>query len=455
MDSSENSAAKSHEPSHAHTAQLTLVANSVATAPALRTANLGAFLVEAGEQIHHLRAQPTTNEEFVQQAYNLIAAFLVRETGCGCLEDAMGLLYHRMWGGAAELRLLADLYYRLRVRSLEKDSNSSDVKPCLTREGFLAELEQLLRWYGRRKVSLSVLEEEHSRVPEQDALFGVRIFDDKVKHGQRGFEVSCGLRLSGHAGEQLWLKVQFKEGNRFLRGRHAWLDQSGLKFCTRSNEGRVSAVLPVNVDYHRVVVDEALLFVPYVALGLQPGKQTVEVLLALTSEHGDELLTQTRVHTFIVPPSYQVRDVGLYSPHLLGMWEQDVGRGDGLSNWQALVSGTTLAIRGDLRLYDREDETLQLECRLLHDDETEVPLADCYREQLRRTLNPGRPMRCYQNLFFQLPLLALDLEPGYHELLVEVVLSTASGRVIFGTRESVQVEGVQLSAEDPLVDFVN
>lgn len=455
MDSADNRAIAASEGEFLRLVPLTLVANHHSPAKALRSTNLGAFLVEAGEQIHALRSSDAAAVPFAETAFGILTTFLERETGCTSLEDSMGLLFHQMWGGAAQLRLLADLFYNLRSFLCRADAPSADEDLPYDRTTLLNELESVLSWYGHRKVSLAVLEEECARQGEADALFGMRIFDQKCNHGQPGFEVACGLRISGHAGEQLWLKVQFREGSRFLKGRHAWLDQAGLKYCTRATEGRVSAVLPISPEHQRLMIDEAKLFIPYVALGLQPGTQTVEVVLSLTSRDGAELLSAARPHTFIVPPSFQVRDVSLYSPHLLGMWENDPVHGDGLSCFSVAASSEALTITGDVSLYDREEAPLTLACRVLYDDETEVPLSDESRARLKAVLTPDRPVKVYQGLTFSLPLLALNLEAGHYDVLVEVTLCACDGRLLFGTRETACVEIAPITVENPLAGFLN
>ncbi len=455
MDSSENTAVASSEAGRGRTFPLTLVSNRAAFVNGLKSGNLGAFLAEVGERIHELKVRKLAPAEFTNSVFEILTSFLVRETGSRNLEDSMGLLFHQMWGGGAELRLLADLYYRLRKLKVQSSQPASWQEIDFDQSRFLTELEAVLCWYGRRKVSLSVLDEELPRDHEADVLFGVRLFDGRIRHGVPGFEVVCGLRLSGHADEQLWLKVQFRDGTNFLKGKHAWLDQSGLNYCTRSTEGRVSAVLPISPDHQRLIVDEAKVFIPYVALGVQPGKQTLETVLSLVAEDGAELLVHSQVHTFVVPPCFEIREVSSFSPHLLGMWENDVARGDGLFDFGVDTSAEALTIKGNVSLFDRDEKDVKLECRLLHEDETEITLSDRYRDLLSATLIPDRPVRFYANASFSIPLLALNLEEGHHEILVEVVLIASNGRLLFGTREMVCVEIAALTVDNPLAVFLN
>ncbi|MEY4699932.1 MAG: hypothetical protein RL326_119, partial [Pseudomonadota bacterium] len=281
-----------------------------------------------------------------------------RETGIFNLEPHVPQLLSALYAGSVEVgivgglvrraqKILAarDIAERARGSRRSEESERSRVSGYdISRE--LDELNMLLKWYVRRKMSLASLEIEISGNAamldadgsvlrdEHDALYGLEVMHDQQVFGTKGCVLACGLRLVGRDGQPLWLRVGVRCNGEPVVVRpdwSSWTDPgSGEALEVIAKELPFCSLVPVRPNAQRLIIDEVMAFVPYAALELPVGRSDVEFVISVIDGDGEEILVTTRPESICVPRRDTVSFVAP-APHAAGMWPHDVVSGDKIS----------------------------------------------------------------------------------------------------------------------------
>lgn len=417
-----------------------------------------------------------------------------RETGVYSMEPNVALLSSALYAGSVEGAIISGLVRRAQEAQDVAEAAALGGDPRrpmaaaaplieydLSRE--LDELTMLLKWYVKRKMSLTGLEVHHSRGldvspsegaqpsgEEDDALFALEVMHDHQVFAAKGCFVSCGLRLVGHDGQPLWLRVSARWDGQPVAARPAWsswTDPGGDGAVEVLGERQpFCSLVPIRPNAQRIIIDDIRAFVPYAALDLPPGRCDIELHVAVIDNEGREVLSASRPESICIPG----REAGapaVPAPHSAGMWPHDVVSGDRLSDLRIssghkVVAGWerhTVSAQFDLSLFMHAGESVLLECRFLDAKGNVVELSSLgipyvaseldgpaelvssYR--YRRVLHPRGAWAHYRALCVDIPVEFLLLDPGSHALTCEIVAVSSDDRVLCGDigLVSVQVPG--------------
>ncbi len=400
-----------------------------------------------------------------------------RETGVYSIEPNIALLLSALYAGTLEGAIVSGLVRRAQG-VLDADAGEAAE---IAGHGFggvsgaigdydvnreLDELSMLLKWYVKRKMSLTGLEVHQSRrmdavtdlLPtssgEDDAIFGFEVMHDHQVFATKGCYISCGVRLVGHDGQPLWLRVSARWNGQPVAVRpewSTWTDPSGpgaegASFCS---------LVPIRPQAQRLIIDDIRAFVPYAALDLPPGRCDIELHIAVIDEDGRELLAAGKAESICIPQR-ELLAVSVPSPHSIGMWPHDVVSGDRISGLAVhcghkLAGGWerhTVSVNFDLALFMHAGESLLLECRFLDSrgsgvelsslgipyeaGELDGPVESVSSYRYRRMLQPKGAWASYRGLCIDIPVEFLLLEAGTHNLTCEVLVVSQDDRVLCG-----------------------
>lgn len=399
-----------------------------------------------------------------QEVLALLRQLMARETGTPHLDDALPLFFRR---------LSAESHIQSLVLGLVKDATaavaSGRVSERFGTPGRVAEsLDFLLGWYVRRTASLQALEDLSVGDDHEECLFNIRVTHDAAWAGEPGVEVSCGLRLLGRSAQPLWLKLFVRSEGRPVAPREGfqqWVDDTEpLLVSSEEAAGRVAAVMQLTPTRQRQIVDRASLFLPYASMLLPAGSREVELELGLFDEHGFPVFEASQLETLSIPRRSQqelalaqpgvVQTVRLPSPQALGLWGESPISGTRIQNASVRVvaresssasasgvSSSTSAVQMsfDMVLCGHVSETLFIESRVLERNGTAVKAtseSDALPRtsfSLRQEIHPESAFQVLREANLQFSTRALALEPGQHDLLLEITLLGSDDRVVVGT----------------------
>ncbi len=445
-----------------------------------------AYRYRSRDKRHSLVAQ-TKVADLVLRVVREIAH---RETGIFNIEPHVPQLLSALYAGSVEVGIVSGLVRRaqkiLATRDVversrgargAEDSDRARVGAYdISRE--LDELTMLLKWYVRRKMSLAALEIEISgnasmldsegcvSRDEHDALYGLEVMHDQQVFGTKGCVLACGLRLVGHDGQPLWLRVGVRCHGEAVVVRSAWSSWtdpgSGEALEVLSQEVPFCSLVPIRPNAQRLVIDEVRAFVPYAALELPVGRCDVEFVISIVDGEGEEIITTTRSESICVPRRDAVPFVAP-APHTAGMWPHDVVSGDKISELAVssgfkMVAGWerhTVSVQFDLSLFMHANESVMLECRFVDKkgdivelsslgipfvaSELNVPVESVSSYRYRRVLHPKSAWAFYRGLSIDIPVEFLLLEPGAHDLTCELLIASADDRVLAGDMSRVLI----------------
>jgi hypothetical protein len=457
-----------------------------------RSESLQAFIAPLEEEIRRSskyrgrarRASSVAGSKVAELVLKIVRQIAHRETGLFALDPNVPLLLSSLYAGSVEASIVAGLVRRaqaaLTAISLEeregttrKKGPSSTVHASLEydigRE--LDELTMLLKWYVRRKMSLAGLEVDQMAkgmptdgylepsFDEEDALFGFEVLHDHQVFGTKGCFVTCGLRLVGHDGQPLWLRVSMRWNGRAVSARPdwaSWTDPGGNEACeVVPQHAEFCSLVPIRPQAQRLVIDDIRAFVPYAALDLPSGRCDVELVVSVVDNDGREVLSASRPDSICVPRRELVGS-HVPAPHSVGMWPHDVVSGDKLSDLRVtsgykVVAGwerRTVSVQFDLSLFMHAGESVLLECRFIDDkgeivelsslgipyvaSELNVPVESVSSYRYRRVLHPRGAWAYYRGLQIDIPVEFLLLSAGTHTLTCEVVIVSADERILCG-----------------------
>lgn len=456
-----------------------------------RSESLQKFIAPLEEEIrragkYRARAR-RTSAQGVSKVADLVLAIIRqvthRETGLFSLEPNAPLLLNTLYAGSVEASIVNGLVRRAQsaltaVATHERDSLRAGAAKSDSRGPWdydisreLDELTMLLKWYVRRKMSLAglevdafsqgmVIENGHSfDQEEQDALFGFEVLHDHQVFGAKGCFVTCGLRLVGHDGQPLWLRVSVQYNGSAASVRKewgSWTDPGGSgAFEVIPDDAPFCSLVPIRPNAQRLVIDDIRAFVPYAALDLPSGRCDVELVVSVVDNDGREIVSASRPESVCVPRQELV-GAHVPAPHSVGMWPHDVVSGDRISELSVssaykVVAGwerRTISVQFDLSLFMHAGESVLLECRFIDEkgdivelsslgipyvaSELNVPVESVSSYRYRRILHPKGAWSHYRGLNIDIPVEFLLLQPGSHNLTCEVVIVSSDDRILCG-----------------------
>lgn len=468
-----------------------------------RSENLRKFVAPLEEHIRKSmrlrtrsnRHNPRAVSKVAELVLHVIRKLTSRETGVYALDPNIPLLLSSLYAGSVEASIVLGLASRAQealahVAALDRGElvgaaryspfNASYRDYDVARE--LDELSMLLKWYVRRKMSAARLEvgvlshgltlstngaaEVRTSFDEEDALFGFEVVHDQYVFGAKGCFVSCGLRLVGHDGQSLWLRVSVLHNGRPLTVRtewSSWTDPGGSDVIeVVPDNAPFCSLVPIRPHAQRLIIDEIRAFVPYGALDIASGRADVELCISVLDGEGREILTAARPDSICIPRR-EVVAAPVPAPHSVGMWPHDVVSGDKISDLRVgadykSVGGWerhTVSVQFDLALFMHAGESVLLECRFLNQagevvelsslgipyvaSELNVAVESVSSYRYRRVLHPRGAWAYYRNLCIDIPVEFLLLSPGSHTLTCEVVIVSSDDRVLCGDMRGVSV----------------
>jgi hypothetical protein len=464
-----------------------------------RSESLQAFIAPLEEEIRRSakyrgRSRRTSSvavSKVAELVLKIVRQIAHRETGLFTLDPNVPLLLSALYAGSVETSIVSGLVRRAqaaltaiamderegvsRGKGASAAANSS-FEYDIGRE--LDELTMLLKWYVRRKMSLAGLEVDQitkgistdgylePTFDEEDAIFGFEVLHDHQVFGTKGCFVLCGLRLVGHDGQPLWLRVSARWNGRPVPARadwSSWTDPGGSEiYEVLPEQNEFCSLVPIRPQAQRLVIDEIRAFIPYAALDLPSGRCDVELVISVVDNDGREVLSASRPDSMCVPRRELV-GAHVPAPHSVGMWPHDVVSGDKLSELRVssgykVVAGwerRTVSVQFDLSLFMHAGESVLLECRFIDEkgeivelsslgipyvaSELNVPVESVSSYRYRRVLHPRGAWAYYRGLQIDIPVEFLLLSSGTHALTCEVVIVSADERILCGDMGMVSV----------------
>ncbi|MEY4670114.1 MAG: hypothetical protein RL518_2813 [Pseudomonadota bacterium] len=456
-----------------------------------RSEALQAFIAPLEEEIRRAgkyrgrarRGSPVGLSKVAELVLKIVRQITHRETGLFALDPNVPLLLSTLYAGSVEASIVSGLVRRAQaaltalsmderegaVRGKSTSASAHSLDYDIGRE--LDEMTMLLKWYVRRKMSLAGLEIDQiskgmpaegyleTTFDEEDALFGFEVLHDHQVFGTKGCFVMCGVRLVGHDGQPLWLRVSVNWNGRPVSARadwSSWTDPGGSEACEVVPEhAQFCSLVPIRPQAQRLVIDEIRAFIPYAALDLPSGRCDVELVVSVVDNDGREVLSASRQDSICVPRRELV-GAHVPAPHSVGMWPHDVVSGDKLSDLRVssgykVVAGwerRTVSVQFDLSLFMHAGESVLLECRFIDEkgeivelsslgipyvaSELNVPVESVSSYRYRRVLHPRGAWSHYRGLQIDIPVEFLLLSSGTHTLTCEVVIVSADERILCG-----------------------
>ncbi len=133
--------------------------------------SLNTFLTELNRKIDLLSRSFGPPSEIARGLFDVLSQVLKRETGTARIESGMGDLFHQLWGGGDGLKIFFSLYYGTRSVSGRSPTEGDDTYV----ERLLHQVSSFIEWYGIRRTSLAILDEELPRDKNSSAFFAHRI----------------------------------------------------------------------------------------------------------------------------------------------------------------------------------------------------------------------------------------------------------------------------------------
>lgn len=369
------------------------------------------------------------------------------------LPELLGELWAPAYMRSLVLKLLSDARLVLHPRV------SASVLAQYETSVQIARFDGFLEWFSRRHAALLAYA-EHPLCDAGDVLI-TGILHDQHFLGERGCEVFASVRVDGLEFQTLWVRAMVYCGEEpvALRdGWHFWAhDPEQFSFQREAEEidssGSFVSLLPVMPVDQRAIYDQVRLFVPYAALDLPlQSRQQLDFEVALLSSSGRVLASDACCETIALPGASSSRPIP--SPAALGFWERNVGRDESIVIRRVCVARRLearreihmLEVEYDLCVVSREVEELSVEMRLLTLEGNLIESAlrgFAARDGsflFRQSFNPDSPVASVPSSLYTVPLTALELDAGVHDLLVELTVIGADNRVICGAVERLSLE---------------
>lgn len=423
------------------------------------------FIASTRERIDQLTKSELSTKQLGREVLAILRQIIREDSDPSTHDDAVETLFHRLWGEPVMQRLFVDLHNR--ACAILHTAHRSFVD--MERDVVATELEEIISWYERRKFSLAMLQ---GQAGHDDCIFGLQVFHDRSSVGVDGFEISCGLCLVGHRSEELWLKVFVRSFGEFVLARPGWehwIDDTEtlVRAVPRSggpeSDDRACSIVPISPSGQRNIIDSVRCFMPYAALDLPPGRQDVMIEVGLYDAKGRRILFGSQAERLSIPASENIKAVP--SPQALALWPSNFSSGDTISHVRVQrgfrdESREVLTVLSNLELAGHRSETLHLECRfmnmqgdLVESGQSSMMDADG-SFVLRSDLVVASDVWRFYERALEIPLTALSLDAGSHDLLCRLAVLDETRKVLCGTveRVSVEISSESIAPQAPIVE---
>lgn len=403
------------------------------------------FMTSVRERIEQLTRTDITPKQLARDVLAILRQIIREDSDHTTHEDALESLFHRLYCEPSMRGLFIDLHNR--GCAVLHSATSPGIE--FDKDQVAHDLEEIVSWYQRRKSSLALLSAQDAS-SRDDSLFGLKIFHDRTFLGVEGFEVSCGLRLLGHRGRDLWFKVFLRAHGEFVHIKPEWKHwtddtetfvRSGVSPVQSREVGRVAGILPLEPSGQRVILDSVRCFIPYAALGLDAGRHDVLVEAGVYDALGKRFVFSSQPERISMPSDGEVKPIP--SPQSMGLWSFNPGTGDAFSHTRVghgyrEDNREVLTVTTNLDLLGHRGEILQTECRFMRMNGDPVESASraymepdgtfVYRSELVATKDITR----YFDRTVEIPMTAFSLDEGDHELLCTLSIIGAGKKIICG-----------------------
>lgn len=423
-------------------------------------------LVGLEQRIRDLRAAKNLAAGACAEEVLAIIRELIRFEGVsGSLDFELPHFFQALWA-EAPIRALVESIVRVARAILNPNCN----KPLLDAyhpAQQIALVDYLIDWYAQRRATLALFDGQH--VFGAGAVVVRSVTHDQFFLGERGFEIVSSVRVDGFEFQSLWLSATlFSESApvRVRKGWEYWARDSELFVVARdqsfdSRDQYVASVMPIVPRDQRAIYHALRLFVPYSALDLPASaRQQIDCEVSLLSASGAVLSADACTETLTLPGESERARPAIPSLPALGFWPRNVGNGDtvtvtGVEQQRRIEARReihSLVLSSDMLFVNRVGQTLTLEVRFLTREgnviESEYPSYSgrdgsfLYRSAITVSTIIAR----YPELSCEIPMVALDLDPGNHELIAELIVLDAQNEVICG---AVSVVGLMVVEPHP------
>ncbi len=432
-----------------------------------KQSGISELLVELEQRLRALRAIRKLDPAQCAEEILAILRELVRFDGVSAsLDFELPHFLQTLWAEAPIRALVEDILRA--ARAVLSPNSTIQLRESYQPDRRIAQLDFFLDWYAQRRAALCLFGDHN--LYGAAAVLVQSVVHDQVFLGERGFEVVSTVRVDGLEFQSLWLSVAlFHEGNqvRVKNGWEYWAGDSELFVLPRgraqdAREQYASSVMPIIPHDQRAIYHGLKLFIPYAALDLPPNsRQQIDCEVSLLSSSGSVLSADACTETLALPGGAAASSAATAapSPAALGFWARNVGNGDSVSllsveqerRVEARREIHSLRIHGDLLLVNRREQSLTLEVRFLTREgnliESEFPSFSARDGAFlyRSTIVPGEIIARYPSLACSIPLVALELDAGTHELLAELIVLDQEREIVCGA-----VRLIELTVTSPI-----
>ena len=304
-------------------------------------------------------------------------------------------------------------------------------------------IDYLLSWYMRRVRNLKYLTNIDTG-SEDASLFGVQVVHDVVENGISGLEVTCGARIAGYAGQELWLEVQLlNEGKpvHVKASAKGWSQQALYPRIVNGATLPLQFGLPVHVSSQFKIFDKLRVFIPYGILDLPSGLYSTNLLLSLSDSRSEDLASASCLTLLrLVDEQHRASSA---TPGEVGAWKFNTQTGE-------FIDASSLKISSSIRgaweepcleleysglLIGRDCEEVYVEARIMSSKgEMAMSVAPSYEDEegyfiARERLDVEQDLFCFSNNKIAIPVRAFGISENadWH---LELSLVGADGNFI-------------------------
>ncbi len=393
-----------------------------------------------------------------------------KETARLDLAEGLSQFAHRFHAEPTAVSVMADLVNSLERLSREGAEGTLKMGARRTAQyrTEIAELfSEFFRWYSARIQSFAALENERAlalqsgKMTEAEAvkdgakeqIFNITIIHDQLVEGMRGMVVEFGVKISRARGERYWSRISVREPGKDVVCRSGWESWTDLSQIKNDGPPKFASIIPIFARQQRFVLDRVRHFIPYDALELPEGELRCEIRITLFNDQHENVASVKQYRFVPISPQAKL-SVAVQSPQSREFWSRDPISGTRVSELRIArrdLAGDLLSvvINFDLEIY-QGDQNLGAgylaELRLRDSSGREVSsrdprLADDHQKfSASFEVLPSRVIQRFFHREFEIPLSALELSVGGHELTAVLSIYGANDELLCGNTLRFAVE---------------